>query len=42
MKRGRPKRTWMEAIGMDLKKYNPYKDLVQDRPDYQNGETKSA
>ena len=29
--RGRPKRTWMEVVKIDMKKYNLSEDFAQDR-----------
>ena len=35
-KRGRPKRTWIEAIKTDMKKCNLSEDLTKDRLDQRN------
>ena len=34
--RGRPKRTWMEVVRIDLRKCNLSEDLAQDRLEWQN------
>ena len=30
-RRGRPKKTWMEVVKMDMRKYNLSKNVAQDR-----------
>ena len=34
--RGRPKRTWMEVVKIDMKKCNLSEDLAQDRSKWRN------
>ena len=34
--RGRPKRSWMEVVKIDIKKCNLYEDLAQDRLVWRN------
>ena len=36
MGRGRPKRTWMELVKIDMKKCNLFEDLTQDRSEWKN------
>ena len=34
--RGRPKRTWMEVVKMDMRKFNLFENLAKDRSEKQN------
>ena len=34
--RGRPKRTWIEVVKINMKKCNLSKDLAQDRSEWRN------
>ena len=34
--RGRPKKTWMEVVKIDMKKYNLSEDLARDRSKWRN------